>query len=129
MTSDEEILKELKKISKIMTLANGNALETEIAKYATTTDRKKIWILVDGNRHADEIVKVSGVSQAPVYKFLKILEDANLIERPRGQPPRKWLDYAPAEWIDLIQEDSQQSDREQKTDSEKSETQSGEQDG
>lgn len=125
----EEMLKELKKISKIMMLANGNALETEIAKYATTPDRKKIWILIDGNRQADEIVKVSGLTQAPVYRFLKILEDANLIERPRGQPPRKWLDYVPAEWIDLIQEDSQQSDLEQKTDSKKSETQSGEQNG
>lgn len=125
----EEMLKELKKISKIMMLANGNALETEIAKYATTPDRKKIWILIDGNRQADEIVKVSGLTQAPVYRFLKILEDANLIERPRGQPPRKWLDYVPAEWIDLIQDDSQQSDLEQKTDSKKSETQSGEQNG
>jgi len=125
----EEMLKELKKISKIMMLANGNALETEIAKYATTPDRKKIWILIDGNRQADEIVKVSGLTQAPVYRFLKILEDANLIERPRGQPPRKWLDYVPAEWIDLIQEDPQQSDLEQKTDSKKSETQSGEQNG
>ena len=115
MPYEEEILKELKKISKIITLSNGKMLEVEIAKYASTNDRKKIWVLIDGIRQADEIVKISGITQAPVYKFLKILEDSGLIERQRGKPPQRLLDYVPAEWIDLVQTDTKSAGSEVQT--------------
>lgn len=115
MTNEEEILKELKKISKIITLSNGKVLEIEIAKYASTNDRKKIWVLIDGIRQADEIVKISGMTQAPVYKFLKILEDSGLIERQHGKPPQRLLDYVPAEWIDLVQTDTKSAEKEAQT--------------
>jgi hypothetical protein len=128
MPTDEDILKELRKISKIITVSNGPAIEKELEKYATSPDRKKIWGLIDGNRQADDIVKISGLTQAPVYKFLKILEDSGLIERQRGKPPKRTLDYVPAEWVDLIQSDSKQSDIEQQqTAPVQSETQQGEQ--
>ena len=128
MSNDEEVLKELKKISEIMMLSNGSILESEISKCATTTDRKKIWVVIDGNRQADEIVKASGVTQAPVYKFLKILENVNLIERQRGLPPKRLFDYVPAAWVDLVPENSQQSSPEQKMNLEYK-TQSGEKNG
>lgn len=116
MPYEEEILKELKKISKIITLSNGKVLENEIAKYASTNDRKKIWVLIDGIRQADEIVKISGITQAPVYKFLKILEDSSLIERQYGKPPQRLLDYVPAEWIDLVvQTDTKSTEKEDQT--------------
>lgn len=114
MPFEEEILKELKKISKIITLSNGNSLETEIAQYASTDDRKKIWVLIDGIRQADDIVKTSGMTQAPVYKFLKILEESGLIERQHGKSPQRLLNYVPADWIDLIQTDSKSSNKEGK---------------
>lgn len=111
MTNEEEILKELRKISKIITLSNGKPLETEIAKYASTDDRKKIWVLIDGVRQADEIVKISGITQAPVYKFLKILEDSGLIERQRGKPPQRLLDYVPVGWVELVQIETKPSEK------------------
>lgn len=122
---DEEILKELQKISRIVTLANGHIIEKELEKHATSPDRKKVWVLIDGNRQADDIVKVSGITKTPVYNFLKILEDAGLIERERGKPPKRLLDYVPASWVELVQDNSQS---EQKTNSE-SDTQTGENNG
>lgn len=46
--TDDETLKELKKISKILTMAHGEQLEKELAKIATTDDRKRIWVLING---------------------------------------------------------------------------------
>lgn len=113
MVHEEDILKELRKISKIITVSNGPIIEKELLKYATSEDRKKIWVLIDGNRQADDIVKTSGLTQAPVYKFLKILEDSGLIERQRGTPPKRLLDYVPAEWVELVQTETKPSEKAQ----------------
>lgn len=112
--STDEVLAELNKISKILTISNGVMLEKELSKYATTDDRKKIWILIDGIRQADDIVKISGLTKTPVYNFLKMLEDSNLIERQHGKAPRRLLDYVPPGWTDLIQTNSKQNNNEQK---------------
>lgn len=111
----DDVLTELKKISKILTLSNGKMLEIEIAKYASTNDRKKIWVLIDGVRQADDIVKTSGLTQAPVYKFLKILEDSGLIERQHGKPPQRLLDYVPAGWIELVQTETKPAEKVQQS--------------
>ena len=103
MTNDEEILKELKKISKIMTLVNGNALETELAKYATTSERKIIWALIDGKNLTEDIARIINKTKSAVDIFLKILERAELVEeRKYGVPPVRMLDHVPSEWIQLI---------------------------
>lgn len=127
MSNDEEILKELKKISRIITIGNGAAIEKELEKYATSPDRKKVWALIDGVRQADEIVKVSGITKTPVYNFLKILEAAELIEREHAKPPKRLLDYVPPKWLELIPEDSEQTINEQQKSEE--ETQTGEKNG
>ena len=99
--SDELI--ELKKISKILTLANAEVLEKELEKYATTPERKKVWVLIDGERSPDDLIAGSGMKQAAVYRFLKILSDADLVETPHGSPPKKKLEFVPASWLDLFE--------------------------
>jgi hypothetical protein len=95
-------LEELRKISKILTLANGKMLEIELSKYATTNERKKAWILIDGNSLPEEIGEKAGMKLRTIQEFLKILVDATLIENYRGKPPRRLLDYVPASWLDLV---------------------------
>ncbi len=51
-----EELGELRKISKILALANAQALENELSKYATTNERKKVWVLINGERMPDDSV-------------------------------------------------------------------------
>jgi len=98
-----EELAELRKISKILILANTKTVENELSKYATTDDRKRVWALINGKRMSKEIAQSIGISQRAVDIFLKVLETAELIENPRGKPPRKILDYTPPSWVELIE--------------------------
>src|SRR5271157_3527389 len=95
----EELL-ELKRISRLLTLVNGEALENELSKYATTNERKKAWILIDGKRTTEEIGQAAGMKLRTIQEFLKILNDASLIE---SRPPKRIIDYVPASWLDLLQ--------------------------
>lgn len=113
MPTDEDILRELKKISKIITLGNGPAIEKELSKYATSEDRKKTWVLIDGKRQSDEITKTLGLTKRAVDIFLKLLEDATLVERGFNKPPTRMLDYVPADWIDLLQKETKSSEEPQ----------------
>jgi len=110
--SDE--LLELRKISKILTLVNASALEKELEKYATTVERKKLWVLINGERSPDELITGSGMKQAAVYKFLKTLSDADLIETPHGKPPKRKLEFVPASWIDLFEIEKEQPKQKEK---------------
>jgi hypothetical protein len=105
--SDE--LFELRKISKILTLANASVLEKELEKYATTNERKKMWVLINGERSPDDLIPGSGMKQAAVYKFLKTLSDADLVETPYGKPPKRKLDFIPASWLTSLT--SEQEDK------------------
>ncbi|MEX2193020.1 MAG: hypothetical protein WD717_06545 [Nitrosarchaeum sp.] len=103
MSNEEKILKELKKISRIITMSNGKTLETELENYANTKERKITWVLIDGKRKTDEIAKIVGQTKRSVDLFLDILEYAELIdERKYGVPPIRKLDLIPSTWISLI---------------------------
>jgi hypothetical protein len=97
-----EELAELKKISKILTMVNAKTIENELAKYATTDERKKIWVLIDGKRMSKDIATSSGVTRRAVDMFLKSLEIAELVESAWGKPPKRILNFVPAPWLDLI---------------------------
>ena len=101
--SDE--LKELQKITKILTLAHAEALEKEISKYATTDVRKKIWVLINGTNMPKDMVRLIGkVKVRAIETFLDELEEAQFIENPKRKPPRKLIDYVPPAWIELLEE-------------------------
>lgn len=93
---------ELKKISKILLLTNAKILEAELSKYATSEERKKIWILINGNRTVNDLIQAGGMKQRAVYDYLKILEIAELIDFPHGKAPKKILDFVPASWLNLV---------------------------
>ena len=100
---NDEILAELRKLTKLVTISNGKSIESELQQYATNDGRRKIWVLVDGKNQVDDIVKLSGLKQRTVYEFLKILEDAKLVEKSFGKPPIRLLDYVPPKWVELLQ--------------------------
>ena len=103
MSTEEKILKELKKISKVILISNGDKLQIELEKYATTNERKKIWIQINGERQTADIAKLTGSSLRTVQAFLKILEDAQLIdERRHGEAPKRSFDYVPPKWFEMV---------------------------
>ena len=95
-------LAELKKISKILVLANAKVIETELSKYATTKDRKRVWVLIDGQIVSKEISELIGITERGVNKILKVFETAELIKNPRGKASKRLLDHVPASWLELV---------------------------
>jgi hypothetical protein len=105
-SEDELSLRELKKISKILTLANAPILEKELSKIANSDTRKKMWVLIDGKRMPKDITKEVGVSLMAVSRFLDGASVAGLVEYTQREPPRKTLDYTPPSWINLVMGES-----------------------
>jgi len=100
--STDATLRELRKISKILILANAGEVEKELSKIASTNDRKKMWLLIDGKRMPADIAKEAGVTAMTVSYFLSAAVAAELVEYKRGEPPRRILDYVPPSWIELV---------------------------
>jgi hypothetical protein len=100
--SSEATLRELRKISRILILTNAVAVEKELSKIATTNERKKMWVLMDGKRMPKDLAKETGVTAMAVSNFLAAGVAAELIEYNRGEPPRRMLDYVPPSWIELV---------------------------
>jgi len=100
--STDATLRELKKISKVLILANAGAVEKELSKIASTNDRKKMWLLMDGKRMPADIAKEASVTAMAVSYFLSAAVAAELVEYKRGEPPRRILDYVPPSWIELV---------------------------
>jgi hypothetical protein len=95
-------LRELKKISKILMVANALIIEKELSKLATSDARKKIWVLIDGKRMPKDLAKEVGITQMAISYFLNAAASAEFIEYTQREPPRKILDYVPPSWIDLV---------------------------
>ncbi len=100
---EDPILAELKKISKLVTFAHGDAIERELAKIANTEKRKVMWVLMDGTRMTKDIADFVGMTEQGVNKFLRELSLAEFAKNPKGKPPRRLIDYVPPSWISLLE--------------------------
>jgi hypothetical protein len=99
---DSAILSELKKIFKILLLANSEQLDRELGKVADNEPRKKIWVLIDGKRMPKDISAQVGVSLMTVSRFLDSASAADLVSYAAKYPPVKKLDYVPSSWLNLV---------------------------
>ena len=98
---DDELLRELKKISKILLLSNAPLIEKELEKIASTSDRKKMWLLIDGIRTSKDIANQTGVSVRAVQYFLSAVQSTEFIGYSKTSVPFKMLDYVPPSWLEL----------------------------
>lgn len=113
MTHKDPVLEELKKISKILTLAHAESIEKELSKVATSDERKKIWVLIDGIRMSKDIAKKIGVTVRSVNRFLAIASRTGLVENPWGKPPKRIVDYVPPSWAELLKLPEEEEKEEQ----------------
>jgi hypothetical protein len=102
------VLRELKKISKVLILANAVQIEKELEKIANSAARKKMWILIDGKRMPKDIAKEVGVSTMAASYFLDVASAAELVAYTQREPPRKVLDYVPPSWVALVISEDQE---------------------
>ncbi len=111
--SDQEVLRELRKISKVLTLSNSAVIEQELNKIASTNERKQVWVYMDGQRMLQDLASLVKVTPQAVGQFLNAGVAVELIEYERGKPPRRILDYVPPDWLSLV--NLQQSEGTQQT--------------
>ncbi len=100
-TEQASVLTELRRISRILILGNATAIEAELSKIATSSERKRMWIALDGKRMPKDIAAGIGVTAMAVSVFLNLGIAASLIEYEKGKPPRRLLDYVPPKWLAL----------------------------
>lgn len=110
-----ETLRELRKISKILLLANAAVIENELSKIANSDARKKMWVLIDGKHMPKDLATQAGVTQMAVSNFLNACFTAEFIEYARGEPPRRILNYVPPDWINLVKFPSSEASEEKKS--------------
>jgi hypothetical protein len=104
---ENEVISELKKISRLLTLAHSRQVEVELSKIASTDDRKKMWILIDGKNMAKDIAHVTGVSERGVNYFLSQAVGAGFVENAPRKPPTRSIDYVPPAWLDLLKSEDE----------------------
>jgi len=123
MPEPNENLAELRKISKILLLTNASVIESELAKIATSEDRKRMWVLIDGLRMPKDIASQLKITDRAVRYFLDGLSAVGFIENRKGEPPKKILDYVPPSWMELAQvEEKEEGEGEPHAKSAESET-------
>src|SRR5260370_40875362 len=100
--SQDEMLRELRRISKVLIMSNAPVIEKELSKIASSDDRKRLWISMDGNRMPKDLASRVGVTRMAVSVFLNAGIAASLVEYEKGKPPRRLLDYVPPAWLSLV---------------------------
>lgn len=101
MTENSDSVRELRMILKVLILSNATVIEKELAKIATTNERKKMWVAINGKLMPKDIASQTDVTQMAVSNFLGACKTAGFIEYTKGEPPKRILDYVPPSWIDL----------------------------
>ncbi|MHA1972627.1 MAG: hypothetical protein ACTSW1_06535 [Candidatus Hodarchaeales archaeon] len=105
--SFEELLFEMKKNNLLLTISNIDKITAYLESIATTEDRKKIWILIDGKLTTQEIADIIDVSARSVTRFIKLADDAGLVINNWGQPAKKIIEIVPNSWLELIEDDEE----------------------
>jgi DNA-binding transcriptional ArsR family regulator len=94
----EEIYDELRTVRKLLEILVRSDLKKEIESMATTSERRKIYALLDGFSTTEEIAQKAGVTQRAVQIMIKDLADAGLISAQKRGRPKRIFDYIPPEW-------------------------------
>lgn len=88
----------LEGIYRLIELQVRPQLEAAIQRLATTKERRKVWILADGQRKTEEISRLSGSALRTVQVFVQEADRAGLIDASRRGYPRRRFEVIPAEW-------------------------------
>ena len=102
MTENGEVLRELRTILKVLILSNSAVIEKELSRIATTNERKRMWVVINGRLMPKNIASQANVTQMAVSNFLNACKVAGFVDYTKGEPPKRVLDYVPPEWISLV---------------------------
>jgi len=102
---------EIIKIRQLLEMAVKDSLKKELERILTTTERKKVWALCDGETDTKTMAEKAGVSLRAVQVALKDLQDAGLIMVEKRGYPRRKFDYVPSEWKPRIEKREEENEQ------------------
>lgn len=94
----------LEGIYRLIELQTRPQLEAAIQRLSTTKERRKTWILSDGQRRTEEISRLSGSALRTVQVFIQEAERVGLMDTSRRGYPRRRFDVIPSDWMAEIAE-------------------------
>lgn len=94
----EKIYEELSNVRHLLEMLLRSELTQNIEAVATTSERRKIYALLDGFSSTEEIAQKAHVSQRTVQAVVKDFSDAGLAVAFRRGYPKRVFDYVPSEW-------------------------------
>jgi len=100
----KEINENLKAIRKLTELQLRGPIKSELTKFASSTERRKIWMLCDGTLSTVEISRKVGVSTRAVQYFVQDGLKAGFLRLDRRGYPSRNIDWIPPEWERLTAE-------------------------
>lgn len=113
-----EILKQINDnilaLKKLKELEMREVVTREIERIASTSVRRKMWVLSDGTKTTDEISKIINVSKRAVQYFVQECLNSGLLGvDKRGYPVRR-IEWVPPEWTEttLLKEPSEKETHE-----------------
>lgn len=106
-----EINENLKVIRKLTEMQLRGPVKDELTGFASSTERRKMWMLCDGALSTIEISKKVGVSPRAVQYFVQDGLKAGFIRVDRRGYPSRTIDWIPPEWERIAGEKSREESR------------------
>ncbi len=100
----QTVIAKLDGIYRLLEIQNRSLLEAAVRKVATTKERRKAWILSDGQRKNEEIARLSGAALRTVQQFVQDAERSGLMDTSKRGFPRRRYEVIPEEWTAELQE-------------------------
>jgi hypothetical protein len=91
-------------IYRLIELQTRPQLEAAVRKLGTTKERRKAWILADGQRKTEDIARLSGNALRTVQVFVQEADRAGLMDASRRGYPRRRFEVIPSDWDGEISE-------------------------
>ncbi len=99
-----EIEARLDGIYRLLEIQTRPQIEAILQKLSTTKERRKVWILCNGERKTEDIARLSGNSLRSVQLYVQEAERLGLMDTSKRGCPRRRFNVTPTDWSPLIDE-------------------------
>lgn len=88
----------MKTVKLLLEIQTRPTLTAELNSLASTSERRKMWILSSGELTTTEIAAKAGVKSRAVQYFVEEASKSNLLAVPKRGYPKRLVDYIPENW-------------------------------
>lgn len=106
-----DIKSTLETMRTILEIQARPALRAEINALASSSGRRKMWILSDGESKTAEMAQRAGLKLRAAEYFVEDGVRAGLLVLPKRAYPKRRIDFIPADWeeITMLKEEASQA--------------------